>query len=386
MYCDQERKEVIANYFPLVRKIAIKIASKVPSDIVADDLVGYGSLGLIDAVDRYDSRLGVHLKNYAAYRIRGAILDGLREVDHYSRSMRQKIKDIEKAKFAVESRIHRLAEDWEIAKEMGIDIKRYFKVCSDIYNAKLLNLDDFIGDEHDNITQNTFESLIKSVDDPVQNVIIKETKSYLIVAIKHLPEKQRKVIFSYYYDNLTFKEIGETLNLTESRISQIHSKAITTLRLLLKKEVNKMESERNFYNEKEVGILGINSKIIARLKEQGIFSINDLQGVKSGDFAKKLHHHTVRAIARRMVEKNIFFSDGEVATKKLIDITSPFSKEVSVSSNGNALAQLTASSMAGAISEFIRAGTVVEEIESTITFSVNNQRYKFNISLIPTSQ
>jgi len=405
---DVERERTIANHFPLVKSIAGKISARTPSSVTYDELISDGSLGLIDAVDRYDPTKGVHLNTYAAFRIKGAILDGLRNLDWYSRSIRKKIQGIEEARTIVESRVSRPAEDWEIAEQMGISLEHYLKICSTIYDISLLNLDDFIKDGHnDSITKKTFgQCRVESDDDPVQNVIANETKLYLAAAMENLPEIQQKVVSFYYYDDLTLKEIGDILNLTESRICQIHGKALIALQNLLKNprtlkgEVDKMDSDRSFNNGKVVNTLGINPQTTTKLRESEILYISDLQNLTSGNFARKFHHHTVRAVVRRMLQKNIFFSDGESATKSLMDVTLPIDKTVRkkteaaptpqaelvmpVSSNGNALAQLTASSMAGAISEFIRTGNaVVEGIEATITLSANHQRYKLNMSLTP---
>ena len=234
-FSPKEREAMIVGYAPLVKHIAGRMAMRIPSSISFDELISAGCLGLIDAIDRFDPSKKVDLKTYAAYRIKGAILDELRSMDWYSRSMRKKIQEIEKALTAVESREGRPAEDWEVAGEIGITLDEYYKLLSNIHGVGLFSLDEYIKDEeNDSLTKKSFQERILSDDDPSQNVVRGELKLHLTEAIKGLSEKEQLVISFYYYDDLTLKEIGHILDLTESRICQIHTLALIKLKTRLK--------------------------------------------------------------------------------------------------------------------------------------------------------
>ena len=230
-----EREQMIVKYAYLVKHIASRIAARLPSSVVFDELISAGSLGLIDAVDKYDEAKDVTLKTYAQYRIKGAILDELRNMDWYSRSMRKKMQDIEHAIQAIELREGRPADEEEIAAQLGIELERYHKMLSDIHGAALLNLDAFIRNENGSQGKKTFkESMESPLEDPDQTVGKKELKKVLITTIEQLSEKEKMVISLYYYDELTLKEIGEVMELTESRVCQIHTMAILKMKTKMK--------------------------------------------------------------------------------------------------------------------------------------------------------
>jgi RNA polymerase sigma factor for flagellar operon FliA len=233
---EKEREALIVRYAPLVKRIAGRMAMRIPSSVLFDELLSAGCLGLINAVDRFDPERDVNLKTYAEYRIKGAILDELRRMDWYSRSMRKKMQRIEKALVAVEGRTQRPAEAQEIAEELGIALEDYFNTLSDIHRVSLLSLDEFIKDEaNDAVSKKSFQESIRSADDPSENVAKEELKRVIAQAIKTLSEKEQIVVSLYYYDELTLKEIGHVLSLTESRICQIHAMAVIKLKIRLKK-------------------------------------------------------------------------------------------------------------------------------------------------------
>ncbi|MFA6011567.1 MAG: FliA/WhiG family RNA polymerase sigma factor [Desulfobacteraceae bacterium] len=234
-FSPKEREEMIGKYAYLVKYLAGRVAARIPSSVVFDELVSAGSLGLIDAVDKYDPKKNVGLKTYAQYRIKGAILDELRSMDWYSRSMRKKIQSIEKAVQMVESRESRPASDMEIAEEMGQPLDTYLKMLSDIHCAALLSLDDYIkNNDNGNESGSTFSEGMKSDENPSDQMIQKELKAVLAKAIRKLTEKEQMVISLYYYDELTLKEIGNVMELTESRICQIHTMALIKLKSRIK--------------------------------------------------------------------------------------------------------------------------------------------------------
>ena len=222
---------MIRKYAYLVKYIAGRVASRLPANVAFDELVSAGSMGLIDAVDKYDPQKDVGLKTYAQYRIKGAILDELRNMDWYSRSMRKKIQDVEAAVQRIENREERPATDFEVAEELGLPLEKYYKILSDIHGAAILSLDACIrNDESDESSGSTFSEGIRSEDDPTDTVLRKELKQVLISAIKRLTEKEQTVISLYYYEELTLKEIGRVMDLTESRICQIHTQSLIKLR------------------------------------------------------------------------------------------------------------------------------------------------------------
>ena len=231
-----QRDEVIVKYAYLVKYIAGRMAMRVPPSVSFDELVSAGTLGLIHAVDRFDPDKQTDIKTFAEYRIRGAILDELRSMDWYSRSMRKRIQEVEEAFRTVETRKGSPANDWEVAAELEVSLEEYHLMLANIHSLSLLNLDDFIkGEENDSRNRRSFQEKIVSDDDPSENVSKIELKRVLSQAIRSLTEKEQLVISLYYYDELTLKEIGEVMGLTESRICQIHTQTLIKLKVRLKK-------------------------------------------------------------------------------------------------------------------------------------------------------
>jgi len=229
-FSPEERENQIVKYAYLVRQIAHRISLRLPSSVNNDELISAGCLGLIDAVDKFNPRKDVSLKTYAQYRIKGSILDELRSMDWYSRSMRKKIHDIEKAVFAFESRETRPANDEDIAAELGVSIAEYHEMLFEIHGASILSLDAFLRNEENSESKKTFQDNLQGEDDPSDNLGKEELKKGVAKAISLLSEKEQVVISLYYYDELTLKEIGRVMDLTESRICQIHSGALIKLR------------------------------------------------------------------------------------------------------------------------------------------------------------
>lgn len=229
------REEMIVKYAYLVKYIAGRMAMRVPASVMFDELVSAGCLGLIHAVDRFDPTRQTDIKTYAEYRIKGAILDELRSMDWYSRSMRKKVQDIERAVREVEARKGSPALDTEVARELGVSLAAYHDVLSNIHSASVLSLDEFLkGDNDDASRKRSFQERMVSHDDPAENVARGELKQVVARAIKTLTEKEQLVISLYYYEELTLKEIGKVLELTESRICQIHTQTLIKLKTRLK--------------------------------------------------------------------------------------------------------------------------------------------------------
>ena len=229
----QLRDKFIRQYMPLVKYVAGKVSVGMPGSVDFDDLVGYGQFGLLDAINKFDPEKNVKFKTYAVTRIRGSIYDELRSIDWVPRSVRQKAKAVEQAINAVEARTGRTAEDQEIADEMGMDIREFYTTMTKISGTTMLSLDNnpYPGTDDKISMIDTIES--PSSINPDVSVEREAVKELVIKGINELPEKEKKVLILYYYEDLTLKEIGEVLNVTESRVSQLHTKAIIRLRAKL---------------------------------------------------------------------------------------------------------------------------------------------------------
>lgn len=225
------REYFVIKYAPLVKYVAGKVAIGMPQQVEFDDLVSYGSFGLLDAIEKYDPDRDIKFKTYAMTRIRGSIFDELRNIDWVPRTLRQKAKQLETIIQTLENKLGHSVDDEEIAKEMGISNQELQELFSKISGASVISLNDvwFAGEENDQL------SFLDTIESPEslnpENVIEKEEiRNVIVEAIKQLPDKEKKVIVLYYYEDLTLKEIGEVLEVTESRVSQLHTKAILRLR------------------------------------------------------------------------------------------------------------------------------------------------------------
>lgn len=230
----QVRAAFIEQYAPLVKYVAGKVAGNMPNSVEFDDLVGYGIFGLIDAIEKFDPEKEVKFKTYAVTRIRGAIYDELRQQDWVPRSVRQKSREVEEAIQELEAQLGRTAADQEIADYMDISLNEYNAIALKISGSAILSLNDiwYTGDDNDKV------SIMESIESPSSlqpDAIIEksEVKRIMVEAINDLPDKEKKVLILYYYEDLTLKEIGKVLDVTESRVSQLHTKAILRLRAKL---------------------------------------------------------------------------------------------------------------------------------------------------------
>ncbi len=228
------RENFIKQYAPLVKYVAGKVAVGMPHNVEFDDLVGFGVFGLLDAIDKFDPDKNVKFKTYAVTRIRGAIFDELRSIDWVPRSVRQKTREVEEAIGSLEAQLGRTASDQEIAQALNVSEDEFLKTMMKISGTSILSLNDvwFSGDENDKV------SIGESIESPASmnpDVIVEkdEIRRVIVEAIHELPEKEKKVLVLYYYEDLTLKEIGQVLEVTESRVSQLHTKAILRLRAKL---------------------------------------------------------------------------------------------------------------------------------------------------------
>lgn len=226
------RNLLITEYLPFVKRVVQRIAVHLPSYVDKNDLYHAGIIGLIQSIDRYDSHRGSSLATYALFRIRGAILSELRTMDFLSRKNRKNVREMQKTSIRLEQKLGREIENWELAEEMGVTMNELENIQR-IACLSIVSFDDIISESN---TEKDFfiEQLVNNQDhDAFTSVRAQEIKSVIANAIEVLPEKEKHVISLYYVDELTFKEIGKVMNLTESRISQIHEKAILALQKIL---------------------------------------------------------------------------------------------------------------------------------------------------------
>ncbi len=235
------KDEIIIGYAPLIKYIAQKIAAKLPSNIELDDLISCGVIGLMDAIDKYDHTRDNRFKTYAEFRIRGSILDELRAQDWVPRSVREKAKLLEKTYRKIEIELGRPAKDEEMCAELKCTQEEFYTLLNKSKSISLLNIDDSTsftrGDK-----KLMIELIEKSrVTNPFTMVSRENLRDKLKGEIKTLGEKQRLVLSLYYYEDLNLKEIGQILNVTESRVSQLHTQAILKLRAKLKNIFDTLE-------------------------------------------------------------------------------------------------------------------------------------------------
>jgi RNA polymerase sigma factor for flagellar operon FliA len=225
------RQRLLNRYLPLVRNVAGRMAINFPRSVELCDLINTGVIGLIEAFRNFDPDRGVKFETYAVPRIRGAILDELRSLDWVPRSTRAKAREIERALLEFENEYGRPPSDDELAAVLGMSINDLHLSLEDVSKTTLLSLDEMIFREEDNRQV----PRIETVEDENANIILKnleknELQAYLVLAIDRLTEQEKLVIALYYYEELTLKEIGEVMKISESRVSQIHTKAVLKLR------------------------------------------------------------------------------------------------------------------------------------------------------------
>ena len=228
----QARDALILNYSPLVKYVAGRVAVGLPANIEQSDLISYGIFGLIDAIEKYDQSRGIKFETYAISRIRGAIIDELRAIDWVPRSVRFKAREVEKAYQALENKLKRPPSDAEIAEEMGITIDELNHIYTQLSTVSMVALDELMsvdGGQGDKL------ALVETIEDtrtasPMEAFESEEMKSILAEAINRLPEREKIVVTLYYFEGLTLAQIGDVLGVTESRICQMHTKAVLALK------------------------------------------------------------------------------------------------------------------------------------------------------------
>ena len=231
------RERLILHYSPLVKFVAGRVAAGLPQNIEQADLVSYGIFGLIDAIDKFDPARGFKFETYAISRIKGAIIDELRSIDWVPRSIRAKARAIERAYSKLENELRRSPGDAEVAAELGVSEEELNSTLSQISFVGLVALDELLAagnsgsDKGGSATVG--DTIADRAHDPVEAFETDEMKHLLADAINRMPDRERLVLTLYYYEGLTLAEIGSVLGVTESRVCQIHTKAILQLRARL---------------------------------------------------------------------------------------------------------------------------------------------------------
>jgi len=231
---DRENKELkdtlIMQYAPLVKYLAGRLSVHIGHRVEFDDLISYGIFGLIDAIDKFSLEKGVKFETYASLRIRGAIIDSIRKLDWVPRDLRQKSKLVEQAYADLEIDLGREPSDEEIAQKLGLTIEETLELMKKASIASLVSLDDYLEQNH----EENF-SVRDGGETPEEEYDRKEVTDILVEAIDKLTDKEKNVVTLYYFEDMTLKEISKTMGVSESRVSQIHSKAVVKLRAKLGK-------------------------------------------------------------------------------------------------------------------------------------------------------
>lgn len=234
------KDKILVEYAHLVKFIANRLAINLPQSVDRNDLISSGVLGLIKAVETFDPERGFKFETYAGHKIRGAILDELRALDWVPRSVRQKSRDLQRVYSKLENQLGRIPYDDEVCKELDISMSEYEELLYEVTPTTIISLEESMPERGSDAKE---LRIVDSIEDPGSSNPLKElgfneVKNILKETIMNLPEKEKLVVALYHYEELTLKEIGVVLDITESRVSQIHSKAILKLRSKLLQRIN----------------------------------------------------------------------------------------------------------------------------------------------------
>lgn len=224
------REQLLLQYIPLVRRVAARMLGSLPRSVRLDELISAGVMGLLTTLDSFNPSLGIKFETFAMNRIRGAMVDSLRELDWVPRSVRQKARQLERVIEELMQELGRMPEDHEVAARLGVSIEEYQKQLDEVHVTVLLSLDDTfptLYGEGSSLAELTTDNGQPSSHERLED---NELRTVLVQHLRQLPDQEKLVLALYYYEELTLKEIGEILKLTESRVSQIHSKAVLKLR------------------------------------------------------------------------------------------------------------------------------------------------------------
>lgn len=235
----KEKQKLVEKYTPLIQFIAKKISVRLPANIDVEDLVSSGVIGLMDAIKKYDPSRDNKFKTYAEFRIRGSILDELRYQDWVPRSVRDKSKLLERATSYLESNLCRPPTDTEISEHMGLTINEFYNLINQVRPVNVLSIDE--ASTFSNVDRKSFLNLLREDNNPFSSLNSKVTKTVIYQLIEELPHRQKVILSLYYYEGFNLKKIGTVLGVTESRVSQLHTKAIQRLKIKMKQIFEEQE-------------------------------------------------------------------------------------------------------------------------------------------------
>ncbi len=234
----EEKEQIIQDMLPYIKYTAYRLAWRLPPQLTIDDLISVGVMGLLDAIERFDPSRSTTLKTFAEYRIKGAMLDELRSAEWAPKHLQKKINELKNAFSHLERVFGRPPSEEEVAEHLGIELEELFRLMNDASGAVTLSLDEIESRvDSGNGDYNIHEHIMdETADSPLASAEKADMKRILAEAIEELPERERIILALYYWDELTFKEIGKVLNLSESRVSQLHAKALLLIKVKLEKE------------------------------------------------------------------------------------------------------------------------------------------------------
>jgi RNA polymerase sigma factor FliA len=228
----EERDQIVLNHLSLVKAISIRVHENLPVHVDLDDLIHAGVMGLFDAVEKFDATKNVAFQSYAKHRIKGAILDSLRQLDWASRDMRKRQKHIDSVTRDLATKLGRTPSESELAQEMGVDIERFQKMVGELGAIGVVS-----GTAHNDDERDRIQEFADAADlQPDRVCAHRQLQTTLARAMQHLPKRYQKVVFLYYTGEMTMKEIGEILGVNESRVSQIHKVALKKMATVLQGE------------------------------------------------------------------------------------------------------------------------------------------------------
>jgi len=234
-------EDIVKKYLYLVKYVAGRVAIGLPPNVEFNDLVSYGILGLFDAIEKYDVNQGNKFETYAVTRVRGSMMDELRKLDWAPRLLRKRAREIDKKSKELEEQLGRVATDHELAESLKISVDDLNSIYTQLNSTTFLSLDEVWQNDDGNKPISRLQTVEDSaMTNQLANVQREEVKELLVTAIDSLPEKEKLVVVLYYFENLTLREIGQVLNVSESRICQIHTKVITRLKGHLMKRASEI--------------------------------------------------------------------------------------------------------------------------------------------------